>query len=211
MAPAARGGPQVDPALQLAGYVLARLSAWWPGKVGRELGDSKQGQQLFLRALAEGLSRRCVSRELVDAGLARIEAEGAEWPPLEVPRLLRYFSPVADYEAAFVEAQRHGVARLCGEVVQPGEWSHPAVYWAAARLGWFEVRNASWGQIGRRWAVVLDEVLAWGSWPDIEAEALPDAGGLRTAGAHRAAMEAARQKLAGAEVRCAPGYERRQV
>lgn len=194
---APRGGTQGDPYLQLAGYVLARLSAWWPGKVGRELGGSGQGQQLFLRALAEGLARRRVGRELVDAGLGRIEAEGAEWPPLEVPRLLRYFSAVLDYEAAFVEAQRHAVARLYGKVVPPEVWSHPAVYWAADRLGWFEVRNASWAQIGRRWSVMLDEVLAWGEWPPIR-DVLPDEGGLQTEGAHVSAMAQARALLMGA-------------
>lgn len=185
-----------DPFVQMAGHVLGCLAAWWPGKVSRELGDSEEAQQLFLMALAKGLAARHASRELLNVGLRRIEAEGAEWPPLEVPRLLRYFSPVFDYQAAFSEAQRHAVARHYGDGAEPDSWSHPAVYWAADRLGWFEVRNSSWEQVKKRWPVVLDEVLAWGGWPEPRV-ALPDAPKLQTREVQQAALRSIRAMLAG--------------
>ena len=191
-----RAAPQVDQYSQLAGYVLMRLTAWWPGKVGRELADER-ASKLFVRALAEGLSARQVSRELVEAGMWRIQAEGAEWPPLEVPKLLRYFSPVPDYHAAFVEAQGHAVALLYGEPVPPGKWSHPAVYWAAERFDWWELRNASWPGAAKRWAQKLEEVLAWGEWPPVVVHALPDERRLQTREVQQRELAKMRAMLAG--------------
>ncbi|EEG10287.1 hypothetical protein [Pseudogulbenkiania ferrooxidans] len=187
--------PQADPFRQLSGYVLMRLTAWWPGKVGRELADER-ASKLFVRALAEALAGRQVSRELVEAGLQRIQAEGGEWPPLEVPRLMRYFSPVPDYQAAFAEAQNHAVARHYGEGATPDSWSHPAVYWAADRLGWFEVRNSTWEQVKRRWPMVLEEVLAWGAWP-VPRKALPAESKLQTRAVQQAELAKIRAMLAG--------------
>lgn len=187
--------PQVDPFRQLAGYVLMRLTAWWPGKVGRELADER-ASKLFVHALAEAMAGRQVSRELVDIGLQRIQAEGGEWPPLEVPRLMRYFSPVPDYEAAFAEAQNHAFARLYGEGFSPEAWSHPSVYWAADRLGWFEVRNSSWVQVKQRWPRVLEEVLAWGCWP-VPRKALPEESKLQTRAVQQAELAKIKALLAG--------------
>lgn len=187
--------PQSDPFRQLAGYVLMRLTAWWPGKVGRELADER-ASKLFVRALAEALAGRQVSRELVDIGLQRIQSEGSEWPPLEVPRLMRYFSPVPDYEAAFAEAQRHAGARQYGEGFSPEAWSHPAVYWAADRLGWFDVRNSTWEAMKRRWPRVLEEVLAWGSWP-VPRRALTEESKLQTRAVQQAELAKIRAMLAG--------------
>ncbi len=182
--------------LALAGYVLAALTGWWPGKVARDLGDPEV-QQLFLQTLADGMARRRITRDCVNAGLQRIEAEGAEWPPLEVPKLLRYFSPVPDYYAAFVEAQGHAVALLYGEPVPPGKWSHPAVYWAAERFDWWELRNASWPGAAKRWAQKLEEVLAWGEWPAIVQLALPDERRMQTREVQQRELAKMRAMLAG--------------
>lgn len=182
--------------LALAGYVLVALTGWWPGKVARDLGDPKV-QQLFLETLADGMARRQITRDCVNAGLQRIEAEGAEWPPLEVPRLLRYFSPVPDYHAAFAEAQGHAVALLYGEPVPPGKWSHPAVYWAAERFDWWELRNASWPGAAKRWVQKLEEVLAWGEWPAIVQLALPDERRMQTREVQQRELAKMRALLAG--------------
>ncbi|MBN3004500.1 hypothetical protein JW897_12215 [Chromobacterium alkanivorans] len=189
---AARG---VDPFQQLAAYVLGRLTGMWPDKITKCLPDSKL-VRLFTQELEAALAQRRIGRDLVDAGLEQIRAE-CDWPPVEVPKLLRYFSPVRDYQAAFEEAQRLSWECEYGNPVPPQAWSHPAVYWAAERFGWFEARNASWDQARKRWVVVLDEVLTWGHWPDAMAR-LPDAGGLRTEGAHLSAMAKARELLTGA-------------
>lgn len=179
----------------LAGLVLARLTGWWPGKVARELSDEMA--LVFVRLLAEGMARRACTRDSVMAGLQRIEAEAAEWPPLEVPRLLRYFSPVPDHQAAFAEAQRNAAAMFFGDVVQPGRWSHPAVYWAAERFDWWELRNASWPSAAKRWAQKLDEVLAWGEWPPVVVHALPDERRLQTREVQQRELAKMRALLAG--------------
>lgn len=189
--------PSVDGQyLRQAGYVLVTLTGWWPGKVARELADPEV-QQLFLRTLADGMARRRITQDCVNAGLQRIEAEGAEWPPLEVPKLLRYFSPVPDYHAAFAEAQGHAVSLLYGEAVPPGKWSHPAVYWAAERFDWWELRNASWPGAAKRWGQKLEEVLAWGEWPAIVQLALPDERRMQTREVQQRELAKMRALLAG--------------
>jgi len=182
--------------LRQAGYVLAALTGWWPGKVARDLADPEV-QQLFLQTLADGMARRRITQDCVNAGLQRIEAEGAEWPPLEVPKLLRYFSLVPDYHAAFAEAQGHAVSLLYGEAVPPGKWSHPAVYWAAERFDWWELRNASWPGAAKRWGQKLEEVLAWGEWPAIAQRALPDERRMQTREVQQRELAKMRALLAG--------------
>lgn len=39
-------------------------------------------------------------------------------------------------------------------------WSHPAIYWAAVRVGDFDMRSSTWDTIKRRWTAYLNEELA---------------------------------------------------
>lgn len=189
------------PAVQLASYVVGRLIGLWPQKVGRMFGEDGRLQGVFTQSLAAELAARRIDQRLVDEGLRRLVGEGREWPPLEVPVLVRYFSPVRDYAAALAEAVGHAVAMTYGERVVPSAWSHPAVYWAAERMGWFELRNTESERLMKRWPLVLDEVLAWAEWPPIHAPALPRPGGVQTRAAAGAAMARARELLASGAAR----------
>lgn len=192
-----RAAREVDAFSQLAGYVVVRMTGLWPDKMAKLLPDAR-ASQLFVSELARQLAAWRVPHDLVEAGLARMVRE-CRWPPVDVPELLRFFSPVRDYEAAFHEAARLSLVSE-RELVPLRAWSHPAVYWAGDRFGWFEVRNTAFALAAPRWALVLDEVVAWGDWPE-PAPLLPTPGKLQTEGARRAAMAEAMRLLQGAQAR----------
>jgi len=78
-------------------------------------------------------------------------------------------------EVAYHEAVRGMVARQRGEL---GEWSHPAVYWAAVGVSSVDLLNSTYGSIKARWEKTLADELSRGTWPDIPAprQALPAPG-----------------------------------
>ncbi|WP_155419407.1 hypothetical protein [Chromobacterium subtsugae] len=203
---AGRGG--VDDAQQLANYVLARLKGLFPDRLRLKL-PTVEVIRLFVSTLSREMARRRVTREMVETGLQRIASE-CEWPPVDVPVFLRFCSPVRDYQAAFAEAQEQAYLRNVGLGGGPSAWSHPAVYWAGSRFGWFELRNSSWQVASARWASVLNEVLDWGQWPDIERVALTREGQLQTRAVQQKALADMRLLLAGAKVggAAARGFER---
>lgn len=160
----------------LAEYVLLRLRGLYgAGRVTREL-SSEPAIRLWLKEAESAFAKRRFTREQVDAGL-EVAVNTLKWPPLEIPELVRLCSPVRDYQAAYREAQRQAYRRANGS---PDEWSHPAIYWAADRFGWFEVRNTSWEQAERRWSEVMSMVLTWPEWPAFDLVKLPTQHGLQT-------------------------------
>ncbi|WP_152681885.1 hypothetical protein [Chromobacterium subtsugae] len=207
--PAGRGS--VDDAQQLANYALARLKGLFPDRLRLKL-PSIEVVRLFVSTLSSEMERRGVTRAMVETGLQRIASE-CEWPPVDVPVFLRFCSPVRDYQAAFAEAQEQAYLRNVGLGGGPSAWSHPAVYWAGSRFGWFELRNSGWDRAAGRWAEVLNEVLAWGAWPDIEPLAIPERERLQTRAVQLKALSAMREKLAMAVAggAAAEGWERRSV
>ncbi|POB00151.1 hypothetical protein C2134_02870 [Chromobacterium sinusclupearum] len=205
------GQSAVSESRQLANYVLARMKGLFPDRLTKKL-PSMELVQLFVATLADEMERRGITRDMVEAGLRRIASE-CEWPPIDVPVFLRFCMPVRDYEAAFREAQRLASMRHQKMGGQPEDWSHPAVYWAASRFGWFEMRNSSWQAASARWVAVLDEVLTWRQWPKIDRVAITVEGGLQTKAVQRRELANMRQILAGAVAggAAAPGFERDRV
>lgn len=82
--------------------------------------------------------------------------KGKEWPPT-LPEFLNLCRPPMNYEAAFREAQLNIVKRDRGEVP---EWSSRAVYWAYVQFGHFDLRNSDYNSARKRWAEMLDELIA---------------------------------------------------
>ncbi|MEO4030709.1 hypothetical protein ABH313_21990 [Chromobacterium vaccinii] len=209
--PGPAGRRDVDDAQQLANYALARLKGLFPDRLRLKL-PTVEVIRLFVSTLSREMARRGVTRAMVEAGLLRIASE-CDWPPVDVPVFLRFCSPVRDYQAAFAEAQEQAYLRNVGLGGGPAAWSHPAVFWAGSRFGWFELRNSGWDRAAGRWAEVLDEVLAWGAWPDIEPLAIPPQAKLQTRQVQQRAIAAARNRLANAVAggAAAEGWERRSV
>lgn len=112
-----------------------------------------------------------------------------DWPP-SLPEFLKLCVATVDAEAAWHEAQQQMRRRHAdgGDV-----WSHPAVFWAAADMGTFDLFNGAWQRSESRWRRLLAARLA-GDCPPVPAVALA----LPAPGASTPDPEAIARLLAGA-------------
>lgn len=77
-----------------------------------------------------------------------------EWPPT-LPEFMRVCRPPLNYDAALYEATQQLRLRAEGK----DEWSNPAFYWAAIKIGDFDMLNLSHAILIKRFSAALDEVL----------------------------------------------------
>jgi hypothetical protein len=94
--------------------------------------------------------------------------DGREWPPT-LPEFKRLCRPPIDPQAAYYEALEGVQARERGE---RGEWSHPAIFWAAVKVGAHDLKGGGYGQIQKRWESALQAVQAAGGYAPIPDPAL---------------------------------------
>ncbi|MGE5622231.1 MAG: hypothetical protein ACM3WS_03635 [Bacillota bacterium] len=71
--------------------------------------------------------------------------------------------PQINVDAAVTEAMEQIVLRTQGK----DTWSHPAIYWAAQKVGYFELATMTHAQAKARFAPILDDILAKGDIPEI--------------------------------------------
>lgn len=107
-----------------------------------------------------------LTRAELKTGMAALE--GREWPPT-VPEFVKLCKPAVDPLRAYHEALAGLAAREHGEV---GQWSHPAIFHAAVRIGRHTLQTSEWRHIRERWEQVLADVLAEGSWEEVKAPPL---------------------------------------
>ena len=86
-----------------------------------------------------------------------------------LPEFLLMCRPELDAATAHQEAVQGMDSRRRGDV---GEWSHPAVYWAAVKVGQHDLLNMGWQAIKGRWEKALREQYAKGHWDEIPMPAL---------------------------------------
>jgi len=87
------------------------------------------------------------------------------WPPT-LPEFIALCRPWMDAHTAYQEAVRGMAERQKGGM---GSWSHPAVYWAAARIGAYDLLNNGWQVIRHRWEATLRDALNQKQWQAIPA------------------------------------------
>lgn len=87
---------------------------------------------------------------------------GKEWPPT-LPEFKKMCRPPVSDTAAYYEAIAGLEARGKGE---PGNWTHPAIYWAAASMR-VELMTSTFAQVQDRWTVALTGQMKMGAWADI--------------------------------------------
>lgn len=114
-------------------------------------------------AWSEALSEEGVTPQQVGDAIKACRMK-YDWPPT-LPEFLKLCKPETsfDYYAAFIEAVEQIHKRTTGD----DKWSHPAIYWAAVVIGTFDLRNATWSAIEKRWTTTLKNELAKGQWPDV--------------------------------------------
>jgi hypothetical protein len=74
--------------------------------------------------------------------------------PPTLPQFIKLCKPALDPQVAYFEAIAGIAAREHGEV---GQWSDPAIYWATAAIGAFDLKTLPYRQIRRRWIAALAE------------------------------------------------------
>lgn len=162
------------PVPKLAGKTLmehlyARMDGLYPGKwKSNFVGEAAMSN--WEQAWAEAFDEEGIVPVDVALGIQN-SRRMYDWPP-SLTEFLRACRPYLEPDVAFFEAVRGMQARERGE---RGEWSHPAIFHAAAAVGRFDLLNQAYQQMEGRWKKALHAQLALGAWPDIPdpAPALP--------------------------------------
>ena len=98
----------------------------------------------------------------IKRGVASMDTR--DWPPT-LPEFKKLCRPPINEMTTYLEALAGLEARGKGEV---GDWSHPAVYWAASLLR-ADLMSQTHAQIKDRWSSVLKAQMERGEWADIPA------------------------------------------
>lgn len=145
-------------------HLFNRLDGLYPHRWRSAFANDKAVENWRV-AWADGLCEERVTLVEVRAGLAACRRR--EWPP-SFAEFLRACRPGADPTAALLEAIEQMARRESGR----DTWSHPAIYWAAAKIGAYDLARKTLRELGPEWSRVFGEQLALGDWPEIP-ERLP--------------------------------------
>lgn len=144
---------------------VERLFARFEAMYGARFADAWKGCNLshVKSVWAEELGG--FSREELAAGAARCRLK--DWPPT-LPEFMKLCRPSIDFHAALIEAVEQMARRESGR----DHWSHPAIYWAAVKIGAYDLSRKALRDLEAEWRKYFSDQLALGQWPEIP-ERLP--------------------------------------
>lgn len=128
--------------------LFARMS----GMYGSKFADMWRGTDLTVVRKLWGTELNHLSRDELKAG---VEALRTRLFPPTLPEFLALCKPPVNYDAALYEATQQLRLRADGK----DEWTNPAFYWAAIKVGEFDMLNLSHSALIKRYSAALDEVL----------------------------------------------------
>lgn len=144
-------------------HLFNRLDGMYPGQWMKNF-PSPQSIQNWKDECERVFEEEGITLIQVAAGLRACRRKHPDWPP-SVPQLADACNPAVDPVAAYHEAVARLEARNKGQV---GAWSHPAVYWAASKLG-RDLMSQPGAAMKDRWAAALKAQLECGQWAPIPA------------------------------------------
>lgn len=155
--------------VSLMDHLFNRLNGTYPNKWRANFRDERAIVD-WRQAWAEAFDDEGVTPQDVALGIKNCRRM-YEWPP-SLPEFLKACRPHLEPNVAFFEAVRGMQDRSAGKT---GDWSHPAIFYAALAVGQYEMMNQSYQQLKARWEKAFGEQLALGQWPEIPpvVEALP--------------------------------------
>ncbi|WP_439891579.1 replication protein P [Ralstonia sp. 25C] len=133
-------------------HLYNRLDGAYPG-VWRQRFQSEQAIANWRESWVEAFEEAGLSPDEVRTGLKFCRAH-CDWPP-SAAEFIKACRPEINVDAAMAEACLQLRLRAEGLDV----WSHPAVYWAATRVGQFDMLNQSLDALRNRFAAALAEVM----------------------------------------------------
>lgn len=142
-------------------HLYNRLDGAYPGRWSGQF-RNQQAIDNWRDAWEAGFVQSHVTPAEVGAALSRLPAG---WPP-GLPDFIALCRPTVEAEAAFYEAVAGMSVRQRGGT---GDWSHPAIYWAAVRIGRGELLGQGYSAMRTRWERALRESLAAGQWDAVPA------------------------------------------
>lgn len=156
--------------ISLIDHLWNRLSGTYGGRWLKDFPDM-QSIENWKAAWAEAFDEENLTPQDVAEGLRACRRMSPDWPP-SVGEFIRACRPALESEVAFYTAVAGMAARHNGE---PGNWPHPAIFWAAVEVGAHDLQHCPYTTMKARWERSLNEVLARGEWKPIPAivKALP--------------------------------------
>jgi hypothetical protein len=137
-----------------------RLDGAYPHK-WRSNFASQEAIDNWMVSWAEAFADEGIQPSDIKAGLKACRSK-YEWPP-SCAEFIKACKPSVDSMTAYYQALAGIEARKRGE---EGQWSHPAVYWAAMPLA-FDLGSQTFSQMKGRWEQALAEQMGRGEWPAI--------------------------------------------
>lgn len=152
----------VAPALgiSLVDHLFNRLDGAYPDKWRRNFAN-QQAIDNWAESWVEAFEEERITPDDVRAGLRECRKRFT-WPP-SCAEFITACRPSLDTLVAYHEAVAGMTARGKGEI---GEWSHPAIYWAASSMR-ADLMNCTHAQIKAKWEVSLAGQMKMGAWADI--------------------------------------------
>lgn len=150
--------PKLD-GLALIDHLFNRLDGMYPHK-WRSAFASDQAVANWRTAWSEALSDEGVTIEEVRAGLKACRRQ--DWPP-SFAEFFKACRPPIDYQSALIEAVEQMARRESGR----DRWSHPAIYWAAVKIGAYDMSRKTLKELDAEWRKAFGDQMAVGQWPEI--------------------------------------------
>jgi hypothetical protein len=141
-------GQDITPIAKL----FLKLNVRYPGQLLRHFG-SEDAINSAMVSWADDFKRAGITGEEAKRGL---DVAATRHPSFLINsgEFILCARPAIDHRTAHAEAIEQMHKRETGDDV----WSHPAVYWAAVKIGAFDLNNLAWEQIKNRWTHALDEM-----------------------------------------------------
>jgi hypothetical protein len=184
--------PRLD-GLTLIDHLFNRLDGLYPHR-WRSAFANDRAIENWRTAWAEGLSDEGVTMGEVRAGL-RVCRRQQDWPP-SFAEFLRACRPAIDHSSALLEAIEQMPRRESGS----DTWSHPAIYWAAVKIGSYDLSRKTPKELDPEWRRAFQDQMARSEWWPIPARlpALPAPGETHTPDRGREAIAEMLARLKGA-------------
>ncbi|QEA10878.1 hypothetical protein [Bordetella phage vB_BbrS_PHB09] len=171
--------------ISLIDHLWNRLSGTYGGRWNKDFPDM-QSIENWKGAWAEAFDEDGLTPQEAAEGF-RACRRLYDWPP-SVTEFIKACRPYLIPENAFHDAVVGMTARQRGEI---GNWRHPAVYWAAVRVGRHDLLHCGYSVMQQRWERALADELALGAWDEVPAPSIA----LPAPGATQATREEAEQAL----------------
>jgi hypothetical protein len=154
--------PHPDLGISLMDHLYNRLDGAYPHKWRANFPD-EQAIDNWAESWVEAFEDEGITPADVKTGLKACRSRFG-WPP-SCAEFIQACKPYADITGAYHEAVAGLEARGKGE---RGEWSHPAVFWAATLLQ-RDLMGQTYSAVKDRWAAALKAQLGRTEWAEIPA------------------------------------------